>query len=223
MSKLSLKNIIGKKNDAAALLHSMFEQLKATVCIEDENGKILLGNDTIAMDFQFAVTVEDEIIGWVKGDEKARIIARLLTHLSQKESEKKKLGTEVLNLYQEVNLIFNFSEKLAETIGAPAISTITLDEARHVIQSDNGVIVLWDESSKQLQVVASSGELFFDQEKINSQLQLLFKIIFSGQSEIISDLSSLIEAGIILPQVKSVIYSALKVKHRIMGAVILAS
>jgi adenylate cyclase len=223
MAKLSLKNIVGKKNDATALLLSFLEQMKAVLRIEDDNGKLLLGNDDTATDFQFPVTAENEIIGWVKGDENAAIVAQLLTHLSQKEAERKKLGTEVLNLYQEVNLIFNFSEKLAQTIGAPAISGITLDEARHVIRSDNGVIVLWEENSKKLQVVASSGELFFDQAKINSEMQLLFKIILSGQSEILSDLSSLIEAGIILPQVKSVIYSALKVKHRIMGAIILAS
>ena len=84
--------------------------------------------------FQFPVTLDNEIIGWVKGDEHAGIIAHALNFLSQKESEKKKLGTEVLNLYSEVNLIFNFSEKLAQTIGAPAISSITLEEARHVIQ-----------------------------------------------------------------------------------------
>ena len=224
MAKLSLKNIIGKKNDASLLILSLLEQMKTSVCIEDADGKLLLGNAEVTTNYQHPINLEDELLGWVKGnDGKAIIIANLLSHLSQKEAEKKKLGIEVLNLYQEVNLIFDFSDKLAQTIGATAISQITLDEASRVIRSNNGVIVLWDEIKKQLQVVASTGELFFDQEKINSQMQLLFKIIFSGQSEILSDFSSLTEAGVILPQVKSVIYSALKVKHRIMGAIILAS
>ena len=47
----------------------------------------------------------------------------------QKEAERKKLGSEVLTLYQEVNLIFNFSEKLAQTIGQNSIAEITLGEA----------------------------------------------------------------------------------------------
>ena len=38
-----------------------------------------------------------------------------------------------------------------------------------------------------------------------------------------SDLSPLKEAGIILPEVQSLIYAALKVKHRVMGAIILAT
>jgi adenylate cyclase len=52
---------------------------------------------------------------------------------------------------------------------------------------------------------------------------LLFNLVMSGQSEIITDTKPLIEAGILKPEIKAVIYSALKVKHRIMGALILAS
>jgi class 3 adenylate cyclase len=44
----------------------------------------------------------------------------------------------------------------------------------------------------------------------------------SGQSEIITDLTLLKEKGIIENDVQSLIYAAMKVKHRIMGAIILA-
>src|SRR5258706_2230937 len=140
----------------------------------------------------------------------------------KKNQRKKKLGSEVLNLYREENLIFNFSEKLAQTIEPGPIAQTTLDEATHLINSDTGEVVLWDEKSKSLKVIASSGELFFDEEKINSNRSLLLKIILSGQSEIIGDISSLANAGIILPEVKTVLYAALKVNHRVMGAIILA-
>lgn len=223
MTKFSLKNIIGKKNDASALVLSFLDQLKADVFIEDDNGKVLLGSVQKDTAHQCPITLDDELLGWVKGDEKANIIADLLTYLSQKESDKKKLGSEVLNLYQEVNLIFNFSEKLAQTIDPGAIAKTTLDEASHLIKSDTGVVVLWDEKSKSLQVIAATGALFFDQEKINNHRSLLLKIILSGQSEIIGDISPLADSGIILPEVKTVLYAALKVNHRVMGAIILAS
>jgi len=129
----------------------------------------------------------------------------------------------VLHLYQQINMIFNFSEKLAQTIGAPAIAQIALDETGPVIKSDSGAVVLWDDSAKKFQVVASKGELFFDGEKINKHADRLMKIVLSGQSEIIEDVSELIEFGIVLPKVKSIIYAALKVKHRIMGVIILAN
>ncbi len=223
MTKLSLKNIIGKKNEMTSVIVSLIEQLHACVWVEDDTGKILLGTEAETYQFEYPVKVDDEMIGVVKGDENAIMIADLLIHSTQKETEKKKLGTEVLNLYQEINLIYNFSEKLAQTIDAPEICAITLDEAAHVIRSENGVVVLWDGKNEKLKVVASSGKLFFAEEKLNSELQFLRKIILSGQSEIMTDISSLSQSGIILPEVKSVIYSALKVNQRVMGAIILSS
>ncbi len=206
----------------AALVSSFIEQLHANVFIEDENGKLLFGNTDITPAYQEAVIFDNETLGYVKGDEKTPLITSLLQLLYVKEAERKKLGSEVLNLYQNVNLMFNFSDKLAQAIGAPDISTITLTEARGVIKSDNAVIVLWEESGGRLKVMASAGELFFDEEIINKELSLLLKLILSGQSEIITDISFLKEAGIISTQVQSLIYSALKVNQRIMGAIILA-
>jgi len=222
MARLSLKNIIGKKSASFALIQSFLEQLKADISIEDENGKILSGKEQLDPVHQYPIAVDNELLGWVKGDDNAFIIGNLVTLLLQKEGEKKKLGSEVLNLYQEVNLIFNFSEKLAQTIEPAAIAQITLDEAVHIIKSDTGVVILWDEYSRQLQVIAKSGELFFNEESINNNLGLLLRMILGGQSEIIDDISLLKDAGIVLPQVESVLYSALKVNHRIMGAIILA-
>lgn len=222
MARISLKNIVGKKNEINAAVLALISQWNSDTWIEDENGNVILGNQNEIIGSSFPVTLEDEIFGWVKGDEKAVIIANLLNYLLQRESEKKKLGSEVLNLYQEVNLIFNFSDKLAQTIEPSAIAKITLDEVSNLIKSDTGVVVLWDEKSKALQVVAASGELFFDEEKINSNRSLLLNIVLSGQSEIIGDITSLAEAGIILPQVKTVLYAGLKVNHRVMGAIILA-
>ncbi len=51
---------------------------------------------------------------------------------------------------------------------------------------------------------------------------MLLKIGLSGQSEIMSDLTALSDAEIIDAKVQSIVYAALKVKHRIMGAIILA-
>ncbi len=223
MAKVTLKNIIGKKNEAGTVLLSLMEQLKCAAWVEDENGKVIFGEPFETATIHLPLQLENELLGYVKGDEKASVIAQLLTHLLQKELEKKKIGAEVLHLYQEVNLMFDFSDKLAKTIGATDIAQTTLEEASRVIRADNAVILLWDEKNRQLQVMASIGELFFDQDKINSELPILLSIILSGQSEIITDTAELRKVGIVLPHIKSVLYSALKVNHRVMGAVILAS
>ena len=223
MAKINLKSFI-KKAETQLLITSLATHLQAAVTVEDETGKIIFGNAEIAGCKSYSLKVDGEIIGCIKGDEKAVVIEQLIVHLINKEAEKKKLGAEVLNLYQEINLIFNFSEKLAQTINAADICTVTLTEAKGVIPCNNGVIVLWNEQLKKLQVAASlSSSLFFDEEKINEKVNLLSHLILSGQSEIYNDTSSLINAGIVLPEVHSIIYSALKVNHRVMGAIILAS
>ncbi len=223
MIKLALRNIVGKEKPAFKLIQALIEQLEADISIEDEKGKLIFGKIQIDPLHKIPTKVGEEIIGYIKGDKNALLIANLLDVLIQKERDRKNLGTEVLNLYQEVNLIFNFSEKLAQTIDPVAIAHIALDEAVHIIKSDTGVIVLWDEVHKELQVLSRSGELFFNEGSVNNHLHLLGKIILNGQSEIMNDIAALKEAGVILPEVQSVMYAALKVKHRVMGAVILAS
>ncbi|TAL50019.1 MAG: adenylate/guanylate cyclase [Chitinophagaceae bacterium] len=221
MARVSLKNIVGKKNEITSVVVDLINQLNAVIWVEDDNGKILLGNQMESAASTFAVSVDDEIIGWVKGDGKAIMIANLLTQLAQKEAEKKKLGSEVLNLYQELNVIFNFSEKLTQTIDPDVIAQLTLEQAIHSIPSHSGVIVLWDEESRQLAIPAISGEVLFNEERLRNSTSLLLKIGLSGQSEIMNDMSVLKEKGIIESNVQSLIYAAMKVKHRIMGAIIL--
>ena len=222
MPAVTLKHILSKKYNTTALVLSFIDEMKAHISITDETNNYLCGNPQVIDQYEHPVKLQEEILGWVKGDEKAVLIASFLTLLAQKESERKSLGSEVLILYQEVNMVFNFSDKLAKAIGPLSIAQITVDEAVHLINSVSGVVVLWDEISGQLQIPASAGITLFNKEKITSHGGLLLKIGLSGQSEIMSDLTALKEAGIIGDEVQSVIYSALKVKHRIMGAVILA-
>src|SRR5207249_1583755 len=94
--------------------------------------------------------------------------------------------------------------------------------AMHSISSHSGIIVLWNDDKGQLEIPAQSGDSLFNNEKIKKNTSLLFKIAFSGQSEIINDFSILREKGIIEESVRSLMYAAMKVKHRIMGAIILA-
>ncbi|HJS53599.1 MAG TPA: GAF domain-containing protein, partial [Chitinophagaceae bacterium] len=221
MTRISLKNIVGKNNEINAAVLALMNHLDEETWIEDENGKLLLGNATETPGSSFPVKLDNEIIGWVKGDEKSVMIANLIAYLSQKEAEKKKLGTEVLSLYQELNVIYNFSEQLTRTIDPDTIAHLTLEQAVHSIPSHGGAIVLWNEESKQLTIPSKSGEVLFNEEKLRTSPGLLLKIGLSGQSEIMNDMSVLKEKGIIEKDVQSLIYAAMKVKHRIMGAIIL--
>jgi adenylate cyclase len=222
MSLPTLKSLLGKKTETTSWLHSWREMMNAEIVVEDNQNNLLFGVALTGEQQAHPVTLEGEVTGWVKGDVNAATIARLLSILLQKEAEKKKLGSEVLNLYQELNVIYNFSEKLTETIDPDVIAQLTLEQAIHSIPSHSGVIVLWDEKNRQLTIPAMSGEPLFSEEGLRTNSGILLKIGLSGQSEIMSDLSVLKSKAIIENEVSSVIYAAMKVKHRILGAIILA-
>jgi class 3 adenylate cyclase len=222
MSLPSLKSLLGKKSEASDWLLSWKETAKTELAVEDNQNRLIWGIEISGKPTGFPVMLEGEISGWVKGDQRVEIIARLLSLLLQKEAEKKKLGTEVLNLYQELNVIYNFSEKLTETIEPDVIARLTLEQAVHSIPSHSGVLVLWDEANQQLGVPAQSGEQLFHEEQLRRHPGILLKIGLGGQSEIINELSLLKEKKIVERDVHTLIYAAMKVKHRIMGAIILA-
>ena len=222
MAKVALKHIIGSKKELYKVVTALISQLNTTVWIEDETGKLLYGEKKDTNHSSYPVILDEEIVGHVKGDESGEIIASLLTQIIFKEAEKKNLGSEVLNLYQEINVIFNFTETLTQTIEPDIIARLTLEQAIHSVNSQSGVIVLWDDETKELQIPSAAGEPLFDKEKISGNAALLLKIGLSGQSEIMTDIAILKEKGIIDESVQSIVYAAMKVKHRIMGAIILA-
>ena len=65
-------------------------------------------------------------------------------------------------------------------------------------------------------------ETLFHEKQLSNNSGVLIKIGLSGQSEILSDLGVLKEKKMIESEVQSLIYAAMKVKHRILGAIILA-
>lgn len=223
MPRISLRNFLTKNKEVSAVITALLNELNGGTHIHDAEGNLIMGNISDAAGESHPVMIEEELAGYVKGNARSQLVANLISVLASKESEKKRLGSEVLTMYQEINQIYNFSEKLAQTIEPEAICRLALAEARHVIKSQSGVVVLWDEQANQLKIYASSGDTLFNEDQLTAHAGLLLKIGLSGQSEIMTDPSFLIENGILKPGAKSLIYAALKVKHRIMGAIILAS
>ncbi len=222
MARINLKNIVGKSSELHDIVIALAGQMNAGIWIEDNTGKLLLGEKRVEYIYPFPIMHGEEITGWVKGDKKGFIIASLLNYLLQKEADKKKLGSEVLNLYQEINLIYNFSEKLAQAIDPAALAQLALHEATHSIPSTAGVVLLWNEESKTLQLPATTDQALLTEISCEAQDPLLLKIGLGGQSEIISDITEFTAAGIINTELQSLLYAALKVNNRVMGSIILA-
>jgi class 3 adenylate cyclase len=219
MPRISLKSLLSSKGENHALLMEIIRELEATIFIEDSSGQVLIGEPKPAFLQEDSLFNEEEIIGKVKGDQKAGIIGSLINGWIRKESERKRLGNEVLTLYQEVNMVFDFSEKLAQTISQKDIATIALEEAHRLIKSDRGQIILWGEDGTA-DIPACYGETIFHSSAV--QTNPAIRSVFS-LSEIRGELASLKDQGWIADDIESLLYAILKGKQGVMGAIILAS
>ena len=109
MAIRNLKSIIGKKKIANPILQHIIEDaLGARVWIEDEEENLLVGEKKSEAKVNIPVMDGMNVLGRVKGGEGAEMISELLQMLINKEAEKKTLGNEVLLLYREINLIYNY-------------------------------------------------------------------------------------------------------------------
>jgi class 3 adenylate cyclase len=222
MAQSPLKALLRKQSSFKAWLEKYAALHASSIAIADAGGELLFGSEKNDSAIPVSIILQGDEIGTVLGDEHGEIVAQLITQLLEKEAEKKKLGNEVLHLYQELNFIYNFSEKLTETIDPDTIAKIALEQAMHSIPSHSGAVVLWDDIRKVLNVPAVAGEELFNANNLSLNRHLLLQIGMNGQSEIIEDLASLKENGIIADDTQTLVYAAMKVKHRIMGAIILA-
>ncbi|MDN3204097.1 adenylate/guanylate cyclase domain-containing protein [Algoriphagus sediminis] len=224
MAKISIKAILRKEDTLRLWLDNWCTHNKTEVCISDPSGKVVYGNPDLLHDsLSIPLITGDAIVArvWSKSNVLNQVWD-VLNMLITKESEKRKLGAEVLHLYQELNIIYGFAESLGEAISTQAIAEITLAHSTNSIPADAGIITLWEEKEKTLAVPAVTGEQLFDLDLLAKNTSFLFQIVLNGQSGIITDIEAIKKLGLVAPNVTNLIYASLKGKDQIMGAIVLA-
>ncbi len=221
MARSILKSLLGKKSETASMITNLIGALGAPISIEDKEGMLLgkAGNSAA----KHPVLLGEEIVGWVSGSDPAAAIAGLLTHLANKEAEKKVLGNEVLNLYRETNLIYDFSEKLAASLDVAAIARAALEQASQLIKSTGGTVLLLNEEEQVLETAASIGNIKQTNKVLNLGEGIVGGIAARGNAEIVNEVISdprhdQNESGI-----RSLICAPLKVKELAKGVITLVS
>ena len=223
MARFSLQNLIGRKKEASSAIASLLKAIGAPVSIKDAEGRLLLGDLIENPEAKYPIKLEGETLGWVSGSQQVEAVAELLTLLAGKEAEKKTLGNEVLHLYREVNLIYNFSEKLAALLELETVASMALDQARQLITATGGAVMLLDEATQALESVADFGEAWQAPSGFKLGEGIIGAVALRGNAEIINDVrldSRYIEDG---NAISSLICAPLKIKERVTGVIILIS
>ncbi len=242
MSRINLKNLIGGKKDAGSVVSALLSAIGDAVGIEDVDGHVVLGSESQHRDLKLPISVDGSVLGYVilnseghrdvddagRATKVARMtqageaIAALVTHLGAREAEKKSLGYEILHLYRELNLIYKFSESLAAQLELTAVAETSLSQARQLIPSTSGAVMILDEQARRLKPVASFGSLLFGEDGVLIGEGLVGAIAERGHGEIVNDVgqdSRYVDGAL---AVSSLICAPLKLTERLRGVIVLA-
>ena len=235
----SLKKLVLRRE--LALVTAVMEAIDDDLCVLDADERPLLGHLGGRLDAgqRVAVVLEDEIIGWVLGGDRADVAAKLLSRLACRELEKRTLTQELSGKYKEITLLFRLSEQIVDTLDVNQISKLVIEEAQQLFPSDGGSLLLLNESTQMLEAVASF--------QVSSQLSsnaalgskepsghapiplgtgLIGKIAATGRGEIINDVLAderydAAQAAAQGYRCNTLICIPLKIKERLIGAIAL--
>ena len=122
MTSASLKKLVFRKE--LSLIKALVNAINPSISIQNEEGEFLVGSGDSHLGSQFPVELEGDIIGWVQGDEKAAIVASLLSRLASREWEKRTLAQELLSKYKEITLLFKISEKIIDSLDVKEVANL---------------------------------------------------------------------------------------------------
>lgn len=225
MTQENLKRILSKKGEAAALIAEVISASGMPSAIWDTDGHLLLGAAGAEPDDildKHAIHYDGEVVGWTSGGEQAPLLAALLTHLVAREAEKEELLEEVLDLYRQVNLLFNLSDKLTASLELNTVARTTLGEASRLIETTGGAIVLSTDEQAYLPI-ATVGQGIPAQVDPELGGGIVGAVVAAARAEIINDVHAderYMEGG---DSIRSLICAPLTSRGRPLGAIVIIS
>ena len=223
MANIKLKSILGKRKKERKTIEQLVNALDGPIAIYDAKGTLLLGNE-VANEQETAIIAAEQEVGLIKGPEKSiMIIKSTLELLLSKQAEQKEIGSEVLHLYRQINLIYGFSEELAKTIEPDRIGLTAIRQARQLIKADAAWVLMIDENQDQLIQLAAIGEQV-DTNKLDEKDDRIIKhFLTEAKADIILDTATDRRTKGEDLQLKSLLHAPLQIGERITGIIILGS
>lgn len=222
MIKVSLKRLVMKK-EVRKIIDQIMGLISTPVFIQDLEGITLLGGIDQALPFRYPVEIENTTIGWVCGGEQSSVLASLLSCLANQELEKKSLGREALEKYKEITLLYDLAEKLTASLDPAEVAQLVIDEAKRLIEADNTSVMLVNEETGMLEVIASLGKELHPGEGLKTGAGISGSVVLTGRAEIVNDIpsDSRYVPGAI--RVSSLMCAPLKIKDRVIGVIYISS
>ncbi|NJK59966.1 MAG: GAF domain-containing protein, partial [Oscillatoriales cyanobacterium SM2_1_8] len=163
------------------------------------------------------VTLGEEQV-WVTGSQSA-IGARLLQQFIAQETEKKRLVSETLDKYREINLLYRLSEELTTSFDVNVLAQLILAEAQKLVRATSGSLMLWQPAEGRLQTLEVFGENMDVKFSLEPNQGIAGRVFATGKGEIVNDVATDSRFVQTIAQVGSLICVPLKAGDRPIGVV----
>lgn len=160
--------------------------LPAPIRIEDDAGRLLLG-DAATPGVRHSITLGDAIFGTVIGGAGADRVARLLSHLCEREDEKLALADETLGRYKELTLLYDIADKLSRVLEVDEMARIVVDEARSFLRASGASLLVHDRRRDVLDAIATTDDR---RRRLAATEGVEGRVLRTGRAELIEDVTT---------------------------------
>jgi class 3 adenylate cyclase len=222
MIPVNLKKLISKK-EVYPIVNDIINTIDNTIAIQDADGRFLMGKDSKNLLSKYPVELSGKVIGWVIGGEKSSTVASLLTHIAGREFEKKTLARETLDKYKELILLYDISDKITACLDLEEVARLIINKAKKLIEADNASIMLLNEETEQLEIIAASGNEYNPKITLRPGEGIAGSILLTKIADIINDVISYPKYIKGANKISSMMCAPLKIKDRVIGVINISS
>ncbi len=165
------------------------------------------------------VVLNDEIVCYATGTPKSAVLASLISGVLAAEEDKRDLIAETLSKYREINLFYTITEKLATSLDLHDVAQLAIDETLRMVPADNASLMLFDDNTGYLQVIAGIGEGCEPQAWVEIGKGISGSVITSGRAEVVNDVRGDTRYVEGRAQVRSLMCAPLRLKNKVLGVI----
>ena len=160
------------------------------VTLWDASSNLLWGRKQKNANQRYPVHGNGEVIGWVDGDDKASLMASIISFAARTEYEKKALSRETLSKYQKLIHLHDMTEQIALSLESAEVARVAVDQAVQSITATGASIMLYSEEDNVLHIAAAYGEEYHPKMIMKDGTGIAAAFVKTGKAEIINDVSS---------------------------------
>jgi signal transduction histidine kinase len=222
MLKVDFRKFVLKK-DIVSLLNHFANTIGSKFTIEDTAGITLFGTENPTECLKHPIEFDGELIGWVNGSQQTAGAVSLLAYALKQEYEKKNLAYELLERYQEIDLLHDISIQVTASLNLKQVSRLLIQEAGQLIPSTGGAILLLNKKTNFFEILAEIGGDSYLQTPIKLGEGIIGNIVQMGRGEIVNNIVSYPRFIGERKQFNSLICVPLNVEERVVGAIVIGS